>query len=162
MSGFQVSGNIGGDVVGSGFQGNVQGLIAHTFTVHGDMILDGSTNQQSRNEYVQGVLAFGKGVEEQLKASPAPAEAVRPLQEATAELSQEAAKIEPEQPVSVSRKMSIRARLYAVAEGLLKVVPRTAEAVAALTPLAPFSKLIGEGLQEIVDALQREGAGAAG
>lgn len=159
MSGFNVGGNIGGDVVGSGFQGTVQGFIAHTFTVHGDMNVGGAA---APNEYVQGVQAFAQKVDEQLKATPAPPEAVKPLQEATGELAQEAAKIEPEQPVSVSRKMSIRAKLYAVAEGLLRVVPRTAEAVAALTPLAPFSKLIGEGLEEVVKAVAGEGAGAAG
>lgn len=157
MSGFNVGGNIGGDVVGSGFQGTVQGFIAHTFTVHGDL----SMGDGAPNEYVQGVQAFAKNVDEQLKAVPAPPEAVRPLQEATGELAREAAKIEPDQPVSVSRKMTLRARLYAVAEGLLRVVPRTAEAVAALTPLAPFSKLIGEGLEEVVKAVAGERAGAA-
>lgn len=160
MSGFNVGGNIGGDVVGSGFQGSVEGFIAHTFTVHGNMGVGGAGGQPS--EYVQGVQAFAKNVDEQIKAVSAPPEAVKPLQEATGELAQEAAKIEPEQPVSVSRKMTIRARLYAVAEGLLRVVPRTAEAVAALTPLAPFSKLIGEGLEEVVKAVAGESAGAAG
>lgn len=159
MSGFNVGGNIGGDVVGSGFQGSVEGFIAHTFTVHGNMGVGGGAQP---NEYVAGVQAFAKNVDEQIKAVPALPEAVKPLQEATGELAQEAAKIEPEQPVSVSRKMTIRAKLYAVAEGLLRVVPRTAEAVAALTPLAPFSKLIGEGLEEVVKAVAGESAGAAG
>ena len=160
MSGFNVGGNIGGDVVGSGFQGSVQGFIAHTLTVHGDMGVGGAGG--APNEYVQGVQAFARQVDEQLQTASAPPEAVKPLQEATAELAQEAAKMEPEQPVSVSRKMNVRAKLYAVAEGLLRVVPRTAEAVAALTPLAPFSKLIGEGLEEVVTAVAGERPGAAG
>jgi hypothetical protein len=39
---------------------------------------------------------------------------------------------------------------------VVKVLPKTVETVSALTPLAPFSKLIGEGVQQLVEAIQRE------
>jgi hypothetical protein len=36
---------------------------------------------------------------------------------------------------------------------VLKVLPEAAETAAIFTPLAPFSKLIGKGTQQIVDAI---------
>jgi len=42
-----------------------------------------------------------------------------------------------------------------VAEGLMKILPKTAETIVAFTPLAPFSKLIGERVEEMVKAIQK-------
>ena len=39
---------------------------------------------------------------------------------------------------------------------MLNVLPKTVETVSAFTPLAPFSKLIGEGVQQLVEAIQSE------
>jgi len=38
----------------------------------------------------------------------------------------------------------------------LKVLPKTAETVAAFTPLAPFSRLIREATQSVIEAIQKE------
>jgi hypothetical protein len=52
-----------------------------------------------------------------------------------------------------AKKSSIREKLHAVARGLLEVLPSAATTVAALTPLAPFSALIGMSVKEVVKAL---------
>jgi len=54
-----------------------------------------------------------------------------------------------------AKKTGIKAKLAAVAEALMKILPKTAETIAAFTPLAPFSKLIGEGVEEMVKAIQK-------
>lgn len=66
----------------------------------------------------------------------------------------------PEQPaptIPIAKKLSIGARFASAAKGLLKLLPKTAEAVAAFSPLAPFGKLIGQGVEEIVQAVVKEG-----
>ena len=39
---------------------------------------------------------------------------------------------------------------------MLDVLPQAAETAATFTPLAPFSKLIGKGVQGIVDAIAKK------
>ena len=38
---------------------------------------------------------------------------------------------------------------------MLKVLPEAAETAATFTPLAPFSKLIGKGVKQLVDAIAK-------
>lgn len=43
-----------------------------------------------------------------------------------------------------------------IAKNVMTVLPKTTETVAAFTPLAPFSKLIGEATQRLIEAIQKE------
>lgn len=63
---------------------------------------------------------------------------------------------EPPQ-IPIAQKMSIGMRFLNAAKGLLKVLPQTAETIAAFTPLAPFSKVIGQGVGEIVGSISAGG-----
>ncbi len=38
---------------------------------------------------------------------------------------------------------------------MLKVLPQAAETVVPFTPLAPFSKIIGKGVEQLVDELSK-------
>lgn len=49
-----------------------------------------------------------------------------------------------------NKKNSVRKKLKAIAESVVKVSPKIAETIASLTPLAPFSKLIGETFESMV------------
>jgi len=41
-------------------------------------------------------------------------------------------------------------------KNVLPVLPKTAETVAMFTPLAPFSKIIGETVEKVVAGVQKE------
>lgn len=50
------------------------------------------------------------------------------------------------------RQRSIRDRIIAIGESLARMSPKIAQAVVGVTPLAPFSNLIGEAVEKIVQA----------
>ena len=55
------------------------------------------------------------------------------------------------------KKMTLGARFAQAAKSVLKLLPKTAETIAAFSPLAPFGKLIGQGVEGIVEAMVKEG-----
>lgn len=61
-----------------------------------------------------------------------------------------------EQEIEEEKRLNIEARTTGVIQRVLNVLPQAAEIIATFTPLAPFSKLIGKGVQEIVNAVQRK------
>lgn len=50
-----------------------------------------------------------------------------------------------------NKKVQYSTKFSIFAEKVLKILPKTAETVAAFTSLAPFSKLIGESIQQLVE-----------
>jgi hypothetical protein len=82
------------------------------------------------------------------EAAPAPSEPPSPSEPAP-----------PTAPPAVPmvRKMTIGARLAQAAKSVLKLLPKTAETIAAFSPLAPFGELIGQGVEGIVNAVVQEG-----
>lgn len=145
-------GNMGGDLIG----GHVEGS-GHTFgkniTVSSPII----NSQQAvsvSNEYAKSLQNFSELVNQQLRMHDVPAERVAPIQEGINELAKEIEDIKLDQKIAYTKKATIKAKLAALAEGLLKVLPKAAEITAAFSPLAPFSKLVGEGIEEIVKAVQ--------
>jgi len=59
--------------------------------------------------------------------------------------------------VPMLKKMTLGARFAQAAKSVLKLLPKTAETIAAFSPLAPFGKLIGQGVEGIVEAMVKEG-----
>ena len=50
-------------------------------------------------------------------------------------------------------QVNIESKTVSVVQKILNVLPEAAETAATFTPLAPFSKLIGRGVEQIVDAI---------
>jgi hypothetical protein len=100
--------------------------------------------------------AFSESISQQLKANNVPPEKVKPIQESINELVKESEGIKPEQQIGVIKQSDLKSKFINVAKHVLKVLPKTAETVAAFTPLAPFSKLIGEATQHLVEGVQKE------
>jgi hypothetical protein len=63
---------------------------------------------------------------------------------------------QPNQPIGEVKKSDIKSKLFRIAKNALKVLPKTAETIALFTPLAPFSKLIGEGTNYLIEAIEKE------
>lgn len=108
------------------------------------------------NEYAPSLQAFAEAVNKLLQEHKVAPEQVAPVQKSIDELRKELETVGPEEKIKTVKKDSIKAKLGAVAEGLVGLLPKTAETVSAFTPLAPFSKLIGEGVEQLVKRIQEE------
>lgn len=140
-------GNVsGGTIIGAG----ASGVIGQTVTVNGGVQVGEGTLREVPSEYAQSLKAFQAAINQQLQALAAPPAVVAPVQEGVQALAEEVKAVQPDQPLDWKKKRGIGDALRGIAAGLLQVLPRTAETIAAMTPLAPFSKLIGEGLQKVV------------
>lgn len=60
-----------------------------------------------------------------------------------------------EQEIDYDKQKNIEAKTGGLIQRVLNVLPQAAETATTFTPLAPLSKLIGKGVQEIVNAIQR-------
>lgn len=136
----------GGTIIGAG----ASGVIGQHVTVNGAVQVGEGTLREVPNEYAESLKAFQDAINQQLQALAAPPQVVAPVQESVQALAEEAKAIQPGQPLDWKKKRGIGDALRGIAAGLLQVLPRTAEMIAAMTPLAPFSKLIGEGLEKVV------------
>jgi hypothetical protein len=95
------------------------------------------------SEYAESLTKFI----EEFENYNIPPEQAKPIQGSLNDLSKEVEGIKPEEKVSTVKQKNIK---------VLKVLPKTVETASAFTPLAPFSKLIGEGVQQLVEAIQSE------
>jgi len=143
----------------SGVQGDVISdvKIIGNSNIVGKNILVINSQQLARmpDEYANSLQAFSETVNQQLKKHKVPPERVAPVQESMNKLAKEIEAVKKVEEIGYAKKTGIKAKLAAVAEALMKILPKTAETIAAFTPLAPFSKLIGEGVEEMVKAIQK-------
>ena len=148
-------GNVGGDVVGVGVSGSGN-IIGKGIDISGTVSINNQQLQSVPSEYANSLKSFSESVNQQIKANNVPPEKVKPIQESINELVKESEGIEPGQSVGVIKQSDLKSKFINVAKHVLKVLPKTAETVAAFTPLAPFSKLIGEATQHLVEGVQKE------
>jgi len=153
---------MGRDIKISGVKGDVFGIDVKgtsniiTKEVTGTININIRQLEKMPNEYAKSLQVFSENVSEQLKKHNIPPERVAPVQESINELAKEIEDVKPEVKVGIDKKISIEAKLKTVTARLLKLLPKTAETIATFTPLAPFSKLIGQSVEEIVNTIQKE------
>ncbi len=143
-------GDVKGDVIGAG----ASGIIAKNIT--GNITLGTSRLEQMPDEYARGLQEFTDKINQLLQRHHVNQEQVAPVQETLRELSKEVAELEPDQEPDYVKKVSLKSKLVSAAAGLSKLLPIGAEIVTAFTPLAPFSKLIGEAVETVVSNVVKE------
>lgn len=138
-------GNVGGDVIGIGVtgSGNVIGK---------NIVINKQQLENMPSEYAESLTKFI----EELKKYNIPLEQAKPIQDTLNDFTNEVEGIKPEEKVSTVKQKNINSKFSIFAEKVLKALPKTVETVSAFTPLAPFSKLIGEGVQQLIQAIQSE------
>jgi hypothetical protein len=147
---------VGGDVIGVGVSGTGNIVGRHVNAASG-LQLSPALLARLPGEYASSLTAFSTAVNRQLADKNIPAEQVIPVQKEVEALVKDVEEIQADKPIPIIKKAGITTRLAAIAKGLLKILPQTAETVATFTPLAPFSKLIGTGVDEVIKAVQEEG-----
>jgi len=142
-----------GDIISANItgSGNVVGKNINVGTIS----IGSEQLRQLPDEFAAGLKEFTAAVNRLLAEHKVAPELVAPVQESVTELAAEVRDVGEPEKLSRSKKSGIRSKLEAVAEGLLKALPTAAEVGAAFTPLAPFSKLVGTGIQQIVDAVTK-------
>ena len=108
------------------------------------------------NEYAKALKDFSKSINEQIINHNIQQSQLLPIQESLNELVKETEAVKPDHEENAVKKTQLRAKFVNVAKNVLKVLPKTAETIAAFTPLAPFSILIGEATQSVIQAIQKE------
>jgi hypothetical protein len=79
-----------------------------------------------------------------------PPEQTKPIQDSLNDFTKEVEDMKPEEKVNTVKQKSLNSKFSIFAQKVLKILPKTVETIAAFTPLAPFSKIIGEVQQLVV------------
>jgi hypothetical protein len=137
--------NAGGDVIGVGItgSGNVIGK---------NIMINKQQLQNMPSEYAESLAKFMQ----ELKKYYIPSEQTKSIQDSLSDFTKEVEDIKPQEKINTVKQKNLNSKFSIFAEKILKVLPRTAETVAAFTPLSPFSKLIGEEVQQLVQSIQKE------
>ena len=152
--GIHISG-VGGDVFGIDVSGSGN-VIGKNISVSGTINVNNEQLSKMPDEYAKALRDFSSSINDQITNHNIYQSQLAPLQESINELAKEAEGIKSDQEVVVVKKTEFKTKFVNVAKNVLKVLPKTAETVAAFTPLAPFSGLIGEATQSVIEAIQKE------
>jgi hypothetical protein len=145
--------------IGGNFQGNfVRGDVSGSGNVFNATItLSDQQVQKAPGVYAASLKLFVEKVNEQITTNNIPPAQVAPVQQKIEELAKAVEHVQPDDQRTRAKTSDIKAKFEAVVEGLVKVLPKTAAAVAVFTPLAPFSAILGEVVEAVVKAIQSEG-----
>lgn len=147
----RISGVKGDVIFGSG-SGNIVGK---NVKITGNVTLSNQQLSKISNEYAKSLEAFTQALNQQLEKHKVPAEKAAPVQEAVKELAKEMEGVRSDQVTTIKSKQ-LNAKVSGVIDAVVKILPKATETLIAFTPLAPFSKLIGEGVEQLAKALQKE------
>jgi hypothetical protein len=147
-----------GDVIGVGVSGS--GHIIGKNVVAGSGTINVSQTQlrQIPDEYATALKVFSEKINNQLKGKELPEEQIRSVNNSLEELAKEVQDVKPEreeegQQTDNAKQAKIESKTVRVIQKVINLLPEAAETAAAFTPLAPFSKLIGKGVKDIVDGV---------
>jgi hypothetical protein len=139
-----------GDVIGVGISGNAN-VIGKNISV-GEQQL-----QTIPKEYGDSIIAFTDALNQQFKANNTPADKVAEVQRNVNEFTKELEGTQPGQDPSIIKKSNLKSKLLNIAKAALPILSETVPvALSAFTPLQPFGPLIGEDIQTLVKAVQKE------
>jgi hypothetical protein len=114
-----------------------------------NVTVDNKFLEKMPKEYADSLQNFTNLLNSQLQAEKIQSAAVTPIQNKMNELAEETAKLE-EKTADENKKLSIRERLKGVAMAIVKASPKIAKTLVSFTPLAPFSELVGETFESMV------------
>lgn len=138
-------GNVGGDVIGIGVTGS-SNVIGKNITINKQQL------QNMPPEYSESLRQFM----EELNKFNIPPEETKPIQDSLNDFTKEVEGMKTEEKVNTVKQKSLNSKFSIFAQKVLKILPKTAETIAAFTPLAPFSKIIGEEVQQLVEVIQKD------
>jgi hypothetical protein len=144
-----------GDVFGFGFSGSAN-IIGKDISV-GSVGIGDQQLQKIPQEYADSLKAFTDAINQQFKTNNVPSDKVAEVQRNVNEFSKELEGVKPGQDLGIIKKSNLKSKLINIAKAALTILPKTLPVVlSAFTPLQPFSQLIGEDTQVLVQAVQKD------
>ena len=103
-------------------------------------------------EYAKALKDFSESINQGFKGRQIPEEQVKSINTSLEELAKEVEGVKPgrEEQIDYPRQLNIESKTVSIVQKILNVLPDAAETADIFTPLAPFSKLIGKGVTQIV------------
>jgi hypothetical protein len=149
-----------GDVIGVGVSGSGHIIGKNVVAGSGTINVSQAQLQQIPDEYAKALKAFSENINNQLKGRELAEEQIRMVNNSIEELAKEVQNIKPKgggegQQIDNVKLVKIESKTVSVVQKVLNLLPEAAETAAAFSPLAPFSKLIGKGVKDIVYALEK-------
>ncbi|MGE5661742.1 MAG: hypothetical protein ACM3X1_05790 [Ignavibacteriales bacterium] len=143
-------GDVEGDVIG-GVVGGGGNIVGKEVTISGTINIDQQQLQSISNEYAKSLKDVERMINEQFQKHNVPKEKVDEIQKDIDEFTNEIKDIKGggEEDVTTAKTKILNGKFSSFTEKIPKAVPKTAETIAAFTPLAPFSRLIGEGVEAV-------------
>ncbi len=141
-------GNVGGDVVGVGVSGSGN-IIGKNITVSQTTYIKLEPEfRNSLEEFLALLNKYGGQLTEDQKRS---------LQQSVDALAKEVEGLKPDEVVTDEEKVDeIKSKQIGLAEKVVEFIPQAAETIASVTPLAPFSKVIGKGTEYFAEWIRRK------
>ena len=152
-----ISGNPG-DVFGVGFSGS--GNVIGKNIVIGSGTINVSKQELTKvdSRYADALQQFSDNINKQLKGQQIPEEQVQEINNKLNELTKEVEGIKPgqeEQEIDYEKKKNIEGKTGSLIQRILKVLPQAVETATTFTPLAPFSRLIGKSVEQLVGEVSK-------
>ena len=108
-------------------------------------------------EYAKALKDFSENINRQIKGRQIPEEQVKSINTSLEELAKEVQGVKPgrEEQIDYPIQLNIESKTVSIVQKILNVLREEEETAATFTPLAPFSKLIGKGVSQIVEDITK-------
>jgi hypothetical protein len=151
-----------GDVIGMNISGSHHNIGKYVYSASDSATININSQQlvsQIPKEYADSIKAFTDAINQQFKANNVQPEHVQTVGKDIEEFTKGLEGVKPGQEgnIGVIKRNDLKTKFINIAKNVLKVLPKTAAAVALFNPLsAPFSPIIGEATQYLVEGIQKE------
>ena len=137
-----------------------KGIIIGKNIKTGDVMIgiDQSIKQNPNNEYLQSLKELTQELSKEYEKYNVPEQKRTEINQNIQDLEKEIKDLKPETKVEdlkPSQEKQIDAKTTTLIEKIVDALPATSETITNFTPLSPFSKLIRDGVQNIVDAYKK-------
>src|SRR5215207_4758323 len=131
--------NVGGDIIGTNVSGtnNIIGKDINV-DISGTVSINNQILDRLPEEYSNAFKEFTEKINEQIKRNSMVPEQVEPIRGSINELAKETEAISHNEEPSILKQQRWKEKFFRVLKNVLPVLPKTAETIAAFTPLAPF------------------------
>lgn len=148
--------NSKGDIIGVGVSGSGHTIGKNIVIGSGSINVNENQLQKIPDEYADALKKFTESLNQQFKDQQIPKEQVQEINNTLQDFAKEVEDVKPEEKekekISPGKKRILNGKFGKVVQTVLKVLPAAAKIGSSLfAPLAPFSDLIGEEVQKVVD-----------
>lgn len=107
-------------------------------------------------EYSKAFKEFAQNIQQQTIKNNTPLQKTQAIENSLADLVKETEGLPPNKEPGLLKKQEWKEKFFRILKNVLPVLPKTAETIAAFTPLSPFSKIIGTSVEKLVRQVQQE------